>query len=88
MARAMNLEKAVNHGGHSEHGEKARAGVGFLPIRLVAKSRMVGRLCIPVGRVSPTGVTRQTVDAVADTDVGLRCANPTYKDVVLWQATG
>ncbi|MDP2027373.1 restriction endonuclease subunit S [Sulfuriferula sp.] len=29
-----------------------------------------------VGRVSPPGVTRQVVDAVAG--VGLRCANPTY----------
>jgi hypothetical protein len=31
-----------------------------------------------VGRVSPTGVTRQFVAAGADRGVGLRCANPTY----------
>ncbi|MDP3438993.1 MAG: hypothetical protein Q8R95_05295, partial [Azonexus sp.] len=30
----------------------------------------------PVGRVSPQGVTRRWPDS--DTDVGLRCANPTY----------
>ena len=32
---------------------------------------------IPVGRVSPQGVTRQASDRVTR-NVGLRCANPTY----------
>ena len=31
-----------------------------------------------VGRVSPTGVTRQFAAVVAERGVGLRCANPTY----------
>ncbi len=30
-----------------------------------------------VGRVSPTGVTRQAADATTDANVGLRSANPT-----------
>jgi len=33
-----------------------------------------------VGRLSPTGVSRQFAAAVADRGVGLRCANPTYTD--------
>ena len=40
---------------------------------------------LQVGRVSPSGVTRQVVDAVED--VGLRCANPTY-GVKGWKVPG
>jgi hypothetical protein len=29
FARIINLEKAVNHGGHGEHGKKTRAYVDF-----------------------------------------------------------
>ena len=32
-----------------------------------------------VGRVSPTGVTRQIRDEASDGNVGLRCANPIYR---------
>ncbi|MDO9046881.1 MAG: restriction endonuclease subunit S [Methylobacter sp.] len=41
-----------------------------------------------VGRVSPSGVTRQAQDTPANEDVGLRCANPTYAAERLLSAKG
>jgi len=34
---------------------------------------------IPVGRVSPQGITRQASAGATTENVGLRCANPTYE---------